>query len=66
MKELRKEIELYNATTEKEKLDKEVILNYVDSHKDCLTREDKIAHFTTSAWIINKDKTKVLMIYHNI
>ena len=66
MKELRKEIESYNATTEKEKLDKEVILNYMDSHKDCLTREDKIAHFTTSAWIINKDKTKVLMIYHNI
>ena len=31
-----------------------------------LTRKNRIAHFTASAWVLNKDKSKVLMIYHNI
>lgn len=31
-----------------------------------LERENKIAHFTTSIWTVNKERTKTLMVYHNI
>ena len=31
-----------------------------------LTRKNEICHFTASNWIVNKERTKVLMIYHNI
>ena len=50
----------------KKKSDKEIMLNCINTFKDVLTRENKICHFTASNWIINKERTKVLMIYHNI
>ena len=31
-----------------------------------LVRENEIAHMTSSGFIVNKDRTKVLMIHHNI
>ena len=33
---------------------------------DCLDRTNQIAHFTTSIWVANKERTKTLMVYHNI
>jgi len=63
---LKEQIENYIPYNEQEKADKELILNYMDTFDDVLTRENKMCHFTVSNWILNKDKTKVLMIYHNI
>lgn len=60
------QIKNYVPYNEREKDEKEVMLDFIKNNKDVLTRDNKIAHFTTSAWIVNKDKTKVLMIYHNI
>ncbi len=51
---------------EQETTDKEVMLEFIENNKDVLTRDNRIGHFTTSAWIVNKERTKVLMIYHNI
>lgn len=51
---------------EEEKTNKEIMLDYIKNNNDVLTRNNKIAHFTTSAWIVNKERTKVLMAYHNI
>jgi len=65
-KRLYNEIKSYVPYDEKEALDKEVMLEFIKNNEDVLTRNNKIAHFTTSAWIVNKEKTKVLMIYHNI
>ena len=31
-----------------------------------LTRENKLCHLTASAFVVNKEHTKVLCIYHNI
>ena len=31
-----------------------------------LTRENEFAHFTSSGFILNENKDKVLMIYHNL
>lgn len=66
MKNLRKQIEEYITFNEQEEKDKEMMLKYIDTFEDVLTRKNKMCHFTASNWIINKDKTKVLMIYHNI
>ena len=63
---LRKEIENYLPYNNEEEKDKEVMLKYLDTFNDVLTRNNEIGHFTSSCWIVNKEKTKVLMIYHNI
>ena len=63
---MKKLIENYKPTCMQEEKDKEVILKYLNTFDDCLTRENVFGHFTSSAFIINKDHTKVLMAYHNI
>ena len=65
-KRLYEEIKSYLPYDEKEAKDKEVMLKYIENNEDVLTRENEIAHFTTSAWITNKTRDKILMIYHNI
>lgn len=66
MNKLRKEIEDYKPYNEQEEQDKKVMLKYIDAFDDVLTRQNEFAHFTASSWVVNKDRTKVLMIYHNI
>lgn len=66
MNELIKQIESYVPYNEQEVNDKETILKCIDTFEDVLTRENKMCHLTASNWIVNKEKTKVLMIYHNI
>ena len=64
--QLKKQIEEYEPFNEQEEKDKEEILRQICASKSILTRENKNAHFTVSAWIVNKDRRKVLMVYHNI
>lgn len=63
---LKEQIEAHVPYNEQEKNDKELMLEYIDTFEDVLTRENKIGHFTASSWITNKDRNKVLMVYHNI
>ena len=63
---LKNDIENFNPFNEQEKNDKEIILKLMDKYDNLLTRENEIAHFTASAWAVNKDRTKVLMIFHKI
>lgn len=63
---LREEIEKYVPFNEEEVNDKQMMLECIDNFEDVLTRDNKLFHFTASNWIVNKDRTKVLMIYHNI
>lgn len=61
------EILNYQPTNEQEKSDKEIILDYIDHFYDnILTRENQIAHMTSSGLILNDSLDKILMIYHNI
>ena len=64
--ELREKIKKYVPYNEQEEKDKNTILKYMDTFEDTLTRNNEFGHFTASAWIVNKERTKVLMIYHNI
>ena len=42
------------------------MLKYIEKFDDVLTRNNEFGHFTASSWAVNKEKTKTLMIYHNI
>ncbi|MBR3613816.1 MAG: NUDIX hydrolase [Clostridia bacterium] len=66
MEKLKAMIEKYSPVCEQEEADKELMLSYIENFEDTLTRENKTCHFTASSWIVNKERTKVLMIYHNI
>lgn len=59
-------IKRYVACNEQEKKDKEVILKCIEMFHNILTRDNEIAHITSSAFVLNKNKDKVLMVYHNI
>lgn len=63
---LRERIEKFEPFNEQEEKDKQVFLDYIDKFDDVLTRKNTIGHFTSSNWVVNKERTKVLMIYHNI
>lgn len=63
---LRQQIEAYTPYNAQEEKDQELILHYMNTFENLLTRENEIAHFTASAWLVNPARTKVLMVYHNI
>ena len=61
------EIAAFLPTNKQEENDKRVILNYMKEFgNQILTRENEFAHVSSSSMILNENKDKVLMIYHNI
>ena len=63
---LYEQIKNYTPANEQEQNDKEQMLAFMKENENCLTRENTVAHFTTSIWTVNKERTKTLMAYHNI
>jgi 8-oxo-dGTP pyrophosphatase MutT (NUDIX family) len=63
---IKKEIDKYVAVGDQEIKDKELILDYLDKFENVFSRENELVHFTTSAFVVNKNRDKLLMIYHNI
>jgi ADP-ribose pyrophosphatase len=59
-------IKAYNPYNEQEEKDKEMIIKCIDTFQNILTRDNELAHITSSAFVINKTKDKVLMVHHNI
>lgn len=60
------EIRNYKPANEQEERDKEQMLRFMADNPDYLSRENQIAHFSASVWTVNKERTKTLMVYHNI
>lgn len=60
------EIEKYCPWNEQEERDKDLILGCLREQNDIFYRENTWAHMTASAWIVNPQRTKILMAYHNI
>ncbi len=57
----------YNPVNMQEEGDKNIMLDYIEIFaENILTRENKIAHMTSSALILNEKMDKILMIHHNI
>ena len=63
---LYEEIGRYLPVNDQEARDQAVMLRYIEEHPDCLDRENLIAHFTASIWTVDPERTKTLMVYHNI
>lgn len=60
-------IEKHIPLNELEQEDKIVFKQFISAFGDNLwTRENKVGHVTASAWVVNKERTKVLMAYHKI
>lgn len=63
---LREQIESYVPFDEAEEKIKEYLLKWIDTFQDVLTRENEFGHFASSAFVVNEDRTKMLVVYHNI
>ena len=59
-------IQNYIPKNQQEEYDKEQMLQFMKNNDDYLVRENKIAHFTALMWTVNKERTKTLMVYHNL
>ena len=66
MKELIEKIERFVPINEQEEADKKIILHFLKTQNDIFLRSSLSAHMTASAWVVNRQRTKVLMAYHNI
>lgn len=63
---LREQIVNYVPFDEEKVKIKEYLLKWIDRFDDVLTRENEFGHFASSAFVVNKDRTKMLVVYHNI
>lgn len=56
----------YKPYNEQEEKDKTVFMQCLNTYDNLLTRENPLAHLSSSGFIVNPAKDKVLMIHHNI
>ena len=64
--QLRKALEAYRPYNGEEECERRVMPDFLATHPDALCRENRLAHFTATAWIVNRERTRVLMAYHNL
>ena len=61
------DIRAYRPADEQEEADQRMMLEYARLFPETiLTRENGIAHFTSSGFVVNADASRVLMAHHNI
>ena len=54
----------YKPVCEQEVVFKERTLQFMKDNKDCFQRSLAIGHITASCWLLNKDRSKALMLHH--
>lgn len=59
-------IKNYLPSNEQEENDKKIILDSINTFNNILTRDNELIHMTSSAFIVNKNRDKTLMVHHNI
>ncbi|PKM55862.1 MAG: NUDIX hydrolase [Firmicutes bacterium HGW-Firmicutes-5] len=63
----KEQISSYAPVNEQERSDKKHIYHYIEQFPfNILHRENTLAHITSSGFIMNKDLTRILVIYHKI
>ncbi len=65
-KELIRQLESFHPFNEQEETDREVILKHLREDEDVFERKNLSAHITSSAWVTNPGKDRILMAYHNL
>lgn len=43
---------------------KKDILDFINQYENCFERSLSVGHITASCWLLNKDKTKALLMHH--
>ena len=66
MEKLKNLIQSFEPSCEQEEKDKDYFLSFLSSFNNVLTRENIFGHLSSSAFVLNEDKTKILLVYHNI
>ena len=61
-----KKIEEFIPFNEQEEKDKIQFLEFIDSFDDTLTRDNIFGYFTASAFVVNKERNKMVVVYHII
>lgn len=56
----------YQPYNEQEASDCRLMLRWLEQADDVFCRSNEFAHFTASAWVVNRSRTKALMAYHNL
>lgn len=56
----------YTPVNEQEETDKATLLRWLQSNADISSRENLDGHLTASAWVVNPERTHVLMAYHKL
>lgn len=66
MEQFVKQVQAYLPCNAQESADLEQMLLWL--RRDCtiISRENRAAHLTASAWVVNPARTHVLMAYHNL
>jgi len=59
-------IRAHQPVNPQEMEDQAVMLRLLDTWDDLLDRANPVAHFTGSAWIVNRARTKTLLVHHNL
>lgn len=60
------DLKRYTLANEQEERDREVMMSWLELGDIVYTRKCRSAHITSSAWVTNKSRDKVLMAYHRI
>jgi len=60
------QLQSYQSFNEQEEADRQVMLELLQTTDNIFYRTNLLAHFTASAWVVNKAHTHVLMAFHNI
>ncbi len=50
--------------TDEEKVFLERFIHFVETNPDCFERSLEVGHVTASAWLLNKERTHVLLMHH--
>ncbi len=66
MQNIIKALRSYIPYNGQEENDRNVILHLLKTQDNLLTRDNQTAHFSASSWLVNKEHTKLLMVYHNL
>ncbi|MGC2310840.1 MAG: NUDIX hydrolase [Candidatus Babeliaceae bacterium] len=56
-------LQQYIPTNEELLFQKEII-SFIHKHENCFDRSLEIGHITASAWLLNKDHSKALLMHH--
>lgn len=60
------QIKAYRPWNEQERQDQALILAFLEKNPDAFYRTNLLAHMTASAWVVNPQRTRILMVYHRL